>query len=224
MINDYSIPEKHPIYYSATMQVEKEDDLSFLHIRQNELEQRNVLISQEMQALSFTIEKKRLSAQLSDRNMHRIFEDIYLGNCQAYIDWIQQAQETPNQFYSVISVANIAAEVEIPHNVEHLSFDISDGQVDWSSQDGIRGKLKDVFQFIDQARIKERPLLIHCLAGRSRSVTFLTAYLMWSCRQRYENVSSFIQSKRWQAVPSDELRRVLSENFQQILITKGILN
>lgn len=200
------------------------NDLSFLSIRRKELEQANAVISQEMQTLDFNSDKRRLSIKCAKQSMHCIIEDIYLGDLQAYRDWIKQAQDNSNKSYKIISVIDVNTEIELPNNVEHLKFDILDDQSAWSVENGIKNKLKVVFQFIDQARIEKKPLLIHCLAGRSRSVTILAAYLIWSCHQRHKTVLTFLQSKRWLASLGNDLKSILSEKFEKLLIHEKILN
>ncbi|KAI8971469.1 protein-tyrosine phosphatase-like protein, partial [Mycotypha africana] len=50
--------------------------------------------------------------------------------------------------------------------------------------------------FIDEALAKNENILVHCLAGVSRSPTILTAYLMSKRRMRWKAALALIKQKR----------------------------
>ncbi|CAM5999855.1 unnamed protein product, partial [Sphagnum balticum] len=54
---------------------------------------------------------------------------------------------------------------------------------------------KETYDFIDQAR-KETNILVHCMAGISRSVTIVIAYLLRKYKYTLKQVISLIQRKR----------------------------
>jgi protein-tyrosine phosphatase len=123
----------------------------------------------------------------------------------------------------VVDIDNEQTLSHSPDNVEHLVLTITDDQRGWSDPEGIKSQLENIFQSIDQARLEKRDVLIHCVSGKSRSATVLTAYLMWACRQSFQSVLQFIQMKRWQASPCPEFRKILSEEFQPLLEREGII-
>ena len=42
----------------------------------------------------------------------------------------------------------------------------------------------------------EENILVHCLAGSSRSASFVIAYIMWSKKMKYQDAYDFVKSKR----------------------------
>jgi dual specificity phosphatase 12 len=56
--------------------------------------------------------------------------------------------------------------------------------------------------FIGRALRAKRNVLVHCMAGRSRFVTIVAAYLMVECRMTREEALALIRSAREEAVPN----------------------
>ena len=56
--------------------------------------------------------------------------------------------------------------------------------------------------FIDQAMIKKEPILIHCMAGQSRSASCLIAYLMQKRNMKFGQALAYVQSKRPSVMPN----------------------
>ena len=42
----------------------------------------------------------------------------------------------------------------------------------------------------------EENILVHCLAGSSRSASFVIAYIMWSKKMKYQDAYDFVKTKR----------------------------
>lgn len=203
---------------SCTISNEK----SFLPSRDPQLEQENDLISQEIKSCFIEKKKKKFEKSILSEKKSLIIPNVYLGDINACKDWFVEADRSPNQDSIVISMTNVLPTAGFPPNVRRIEVDIADDQSAWLAPNGIRDNLKGVFELIDYGRANHIPSLIHCLAGRSRSATILTAYLMWACRQTMEPVLYFVQSKRFWASPSDGMREALG-HFQNMLICEGIL-
>ncbi|XP_078438874.1 dual specificity protein phosphatase 1-like [Wolffia australiana] len=71
-------------------------------------------------------------------------------------------------------------------------------------------------EFIDKARREGGGVLVHCVAGRSRSVTVVAAYLMQKNRMSLFQVLDLIKSKRPQICPNPGFIRQL-ETLQRRL-------
>ncbi len=196
------------------------DELDFLRNRCPELERENLQISQEMTYPCET-EKKINSVYTSSQDMHLIIEGIYLGNINAYKNWVKNAEDNPKNHSMIISAIKMNAYPPPPPNIQHLILNIDDDQSAWTVKDGMKDQLKNIFQLIDRARIEKKRLLIHCMAGRSRSALILTAYLMWSCQQEYQVVLPFIRSRRLWVDLSKELADILNKEFQEMLNRVG---
>ncbi|CAD6214028.1 unnamed protein product [Miscanthus lutarioriparius] len=74
----------------------------------------------------------------------------------------------------------------------------------------------ECFSFIDEAISSGGNVLVHCFAGRSRSVTIVVAYLMKKYQMSLESALSLVRSKRPQVAPNEGFISQL-ENFQKSL-------
>ena len=70
---------------------------------------------------------------------------------------------------------------------------------------------EDVFLFIEEARLQNEGVLIHCLKGMSRSSTMTASYLMKSgiCESR-DAAISYIQKRHPRAYPNAHFRKQLA--------------
>lgn len=135
----------------------------------------------------------------------------------SYKEWIANAEQNPEQESIIISAINMTDYSQPPKNVQHFSLIIENDKSAWLVKDGIMDQLENIFSIIDQARISTKPLLVHCMAGQSRSATILTAYLMRSCHQECESVLSFLKRKRFGVSLSSNLKEILQQDFQNKL-------
>ncbi|BAD69005.1 putative DsPTP1 protein [Oryza sativa Japonica Group] len=72
----------------------------------------------------------------------------------------------------------------------------------------------ECFSFIDESISSGGNVLVHCFAGRSRSVTIIVAYLMKKHQMSLENALSLVRSKRPQVAPNEGFMSQL-ENFEK---------
>ncbi|XP_006644194.1 dual specificity protein phosphatase 1B-like isoform X2 [Oryza brachyantha] len=70
--------------------------------------------------------------------------------------------------------------------------------------------------FIDESISSGGNVLVHCFAGRSRSVTIVVAYLMKKHQMSLESALSLVRSKRPQVAPNEGFLSQL-ENFEKSL-------
>lgn len=75
----------------------------------------------------------------------------------------------------------------------------------------LQANFENLFSIIDQARLSEEPLLIHCSQGQSRSVTVMLAYLINRCRVRLEDALVYTKTKRFLAEPIPGLQTRLKQ-------------
>jgi predicted protein tyrosine phosphatase len=103
--------------------------------------------------------------QPEENCIHHIFENIYLGNCDArrYI-----------QKYNISRVLEIGEREELetylPIDIEKMSIVISDRR-----DADISVHFNSACDFISK---DNNPVLVHCKAGVSRSVTIVASYLI----------------------------------------------
>ncbi|KAG8045135.1 hypothetical protein GUJ93_ZPchr0008g13835 [Zizania palustris] len=74
----------------------------------------------------------------------------------------------------------------------------------------------ECFSFIDESISTGGNVLVHCFAGRSRSVTIVVAYLMKKHQMSFQSALSLVRSKRPQVAPNEGFMCQL-ENFEKSL-------
>ena len=62
----------------------------------------------------------------------------------------------------------------------------------------------------------EEKILVHCMAGASRSATIVIAYLMWTQKMDYEKAFQFVKDKRYIVYPNFGFRKQLQQ-FEKLL-------
>ncbi|XP_058082294.1 dual specificity protein phosphatase 1-like isoform X1 [Magnolia sinica] len=77
----------------------------------------------------------------------------------------------------------------------------------------------ECFDFIDEAKRAGGGVLVHCFAGRSRSVTVVVAYLMKKHQMSLSQALDLVRSKRPQIAPNHGFILQL-QNFQKSLGVK----
>jgi len=62
--------------------------------------------------------------------------------------------------------------------------------------ENIEPHLDDAVDFLEEARVKKERVLVHCLAGVSRSATIAIAYVMYYLKLRHNDAYRFVKEKR----------------------------
>ncbi|KAK7363709.1 hypothetical protein VNO77_05861 [Canavalia gladiata] len=81
----------------------------------------------------------------------------------------------------------------------------------------------ECFDFIDEAKRHGGNVLVHCFAGRSRSVTIIVAYLMKTRGMSFSEALQHVRSKRPTAYPNPGFIQQL-EDFEKSLQDASKLN
>lgn len=71
-----------------------------------------------------------------------------------------------------------------------------------SLSEDLLSHLKTAIEFIEQARKSQGRILVHCIAGISRSVSVAVAYLMWYRRMSVQDAMNLVQARRECASPN----------------------
>lgn len=100
-------------------------------------------------------------------NMHEIIPKLYLGNVNASIDSELLKHHKINHVLSII--ARNAHDVPVK---SHLLLNLNDGE-EYSYEQLEQGVI-----FLKKAIIHQEGVLVHCMAGISRSTSMICAYLM----------------------------------------------
>ncbi|KAK6741823.1 hypothetical protein RB195_009599 [Necator americanus] len=120
--------------------------------------------------------------------MNEIIPNLYLGSLRDATD-VDQLKKHRIQY--IVSVHDLTAHHPAHENLKVLKIQLSD----CSSAD-ISSHFATTNQFIHNARLKQAAVLVHCLAGVSRSATVVVAYLMTLCDMSFFNALTFLSKKR----------------------------
>lgn len=119
-------------------------------------------------------------------NCDRIFPNLYLGGMEAVMD----SQRLADQGIHAVVCCN--RELEYPTSkffpeLEYYRVDVED-----MGREPIELFFPEATEFIHTQLVQERPVLVHCTAGVSRSASVLLAYMIEFCG--YSLYDAFVQT------------------------------
>lgn len=82
-------------------------------------------------------------------------------------------------------------------NIKYMQIPIADH---WSQN--LASHFPKAIEFIDEARSHNKGILVHCLAGVSRSVTITVAYLMYKCSLNLNDAFNMVRSRKSNIAPN----------------------
>ena len=138
--------------------------------------------------------------------LDEITENIWLGNFCSSTD----ISDLKNKgIKKILSVMDFFGETKYDINDFKLKrFDIED-----MSRQNIIQYFGECLNFIKG----EEKILVHCMAGASRSATIVIAYLMWTEKWKFEQALKYVQEKRPIVEPNEGFLKQL-EIFEKLLI------
>jgi len=116
----------------------------------------------------------------------KVLEHLYLGCAKNSADLQQLRQHGITHILNVTS--NVANAFEDQPGFHYLQIPISDH---WSQN--LASFFPQAIRFIDEARCSGAGVLVHCLAGISRSVTVTVAYLMAQQRMSLNSAYDYVK-------------------------------
>jgi len=117
----------------------------------------------------------------------RIIENLYLGAHEAALNRDALKERNITHIITAARGLRMAYQSELKYKYIDL--------LDWEQED-IFQHFESCMEFIEEGR-SQGGVLIHCMAGVSRSATITIAYLMYISNSEYEDARKFVQSKRW---------------------------
>ena len=96
-------------------------------------------------------------------------------------------------------------------NINHLCLNLVDNE-----EQNIIHYFQITNHFIDNIIEKKESLLIHCIAGRSRSVTVLLAYLIYKYKYTVEQAIELVKAKRDIIEPNKNFIRQLNIYYDSL--------
>lgn len=154
---------------------------------------------------------KSLISYASNRvfEANKIIEGVYLGG----IDSVYDKDELKK--LGIKSIISVIAGFEPPYP-EDFNY------VVLNALDTVNTDLKDFFSmtndFIDDSLDNDEKVLIHCMAGRSRSVTILAAYIIKITGMDVETTLDTIKAKRNIIEPNEYFVKQLEEYRKELYL------
>ena len=136
--------------------------------------------------------------------MDSITDKVYLGN---YLSARDEEYLIKNNFTGVLSCTGESSPQYQNKSIKHLIFSIND-----TNNTNIIKYFKEALKFIDE----QEKVLVHCLAGVSRSATLVIAYFMWKNKLTYDKSYQMVFEHRI-INPNDGFKKQL-KIFQEKLI------
>ena len=138
-------------------------------------------------------------------DIDEIIENLYLGNFSASENIHQLKDLGIKKVLSVIDFNDFPNYKD--EKIIHKSVEVSDFYY------------QNIIQYFGECLnfIKgEEKILVHCMAGASRSATIVIAYLMWIQKMKFDDALNFVSSKRPIVAPNDGFREQL-KIFEKLL-------
>jgi len=117
----------------------------------------------------------------------RIIENLYLGAHESALNREALRERKITHIITAARGLRMAFQSEIKYKYIDL--------LDWEQED-IYKHFESCMEFIEEGR-SQGGVLIHCLAGVSRSATITIAYLMYITNCDYADARKHVSSKRW---------------------------
>lgn len=139
----------------------------------------------------------------------KIFDGIYLGSIDSVYD--EKALESRGITHIISSIAGF--EPPFPTKFNYLVI---------NALDSLNTDLSENFNlcndFIENALDDGGQILIHCIAGRSRSATLLIAYMIYKFGIDTDNAILSIKSRRNIIEPNQNFKKQLYEYYNKLFI------
>ena len=137
---------------------------------------------------------------------------IWLGNAENSKDLEFMTR------FNISHVLNCTKEIECPESVSSRLTGFKRIAIQDKNHETILDYIKDSNHFVEEALSHSKStLFVHCREGRSRSVSFLCAYLMWKEGITFLSALADIRSKRHIVLPNNKFYAEL-ERFDKEII------
>ena len=124
---------------------------------------------------------KYTSAFKCDNYFDKIIENIHIGDLMS---------TQVKQFKNFDCVINVSLEdYKVAPNVNYLKLDILD-----TPDSNIIPICEKAYKFLLDNQ--EKKILIHCVAGRSRSASIMIYYMMKTCNMTFKQAYDYVKNKR----------------------------
>ena len=119
----------------------------------------------------------------------QITEKIYLGDYTSANNIPELKEEGITKILTVMDYDDGQNEKYDPNEFTHLKFNVCD--------DEYQNIIQYFGECLNYIKEKDEKVLVHCMAGASRSATIVIAYLMWKEKKSVHDELNFVNSKRF---------------------------
>ena len=137
----------------------------------------------------------------------QITEKIYLGDYTSANDIPKLKEEGIKKVLTVMDYDD--GQIYDPNEFTHLKFNVCD--------DEYQNIIQYFGECLNYIKEKDEKVLVHCMAGASRSATIVIAYLMWTQKLKFDKAFDLVKSKRQIVCPNDGFQEQL-KLFEKLLI------
>ncbi|XP_044753553.1 dual specificity protein phosphatase Mpk3 [Coccinella septempunctata] len=120
---------------------------------------------------------------------------LFLGNANNSEDSQALARHSIQYILNVTS--DLPNVFEDQGSIKYMQIPITDH---WSQN--LASHFPKAIEFIEEARSRQKGVLVHCLAGISRSVTITVAYLMYKCSLNLNDAFNLVRSRKSNIAPN----------------------
>ncbi|XP_070574519.1 dual specificity protein phosphatase 22-B-like isoform X2 [Ptychodera flava] len=135
------------------------------------------------------------------KSVEKILPGLYVGN---FKDCKDREQLTANKITHIVSIHDNAK--PLIDDMKYLCIYVGD-----SPQQNLSQYFRRCIKFIHEARLNGGAVLVHCLAGMSRSVTVTVAYIMTVSEYGWQDSLRAVKSARPVALPNFGFQRQLQQ-------------
>jgi len=154
------------------------------------------------------------SLNMEDDSVVEIVPHLFLGNAVNSEDL--ETLTKHNIKYILNVTPNLPNVFEATGKIKYMKIPIADH---WSQN--LSAYFPKTIEFIDEARSKEKGVLVHCVAGVSRSVTVTMAYLMSKFSLSLNDAFSHVRARKPNIAPNFHFMEQL-HRFEEELRGKGV--
>ncbi|PSN51449.1 Dual specificity protein phosphatase Mpk3 [Blattella germanica] len=139
----------------------------------------------------------------------KILPHLFLGNAATSED--SEALSRHSIEYILNVTADLPNVFEDSGSIKYMKIPIADH---W--KENLASFFPKAIEFIDEARSNEKGVLVHCLAGVSRSVTITVAYLMYKLSLNLNDAFNMVRARKSNIAPNFHFMQQL-HNFEREL-------
>lgn len=139
----------------------------------------------------------------------KILPHLFLGNASTSED--SEALSRHSIEYILNVTADLPNVFEDSGSIKYMKIPIADH---W--KENLASFFPKAIEFIDEARGNEKGVLVHCLAGVSRSVTITVAYLMYKLSLNLNDAFNMVRARKSNIAPNFHFMQQL-HNFEHEL-------